>query len=197
MRERSECRATHTYHTLAIPYHHVYVRTRVSTNIISKRTRNTSTQVQLGNSWALLSVLKTSRYTTVPTRQRCLQRGSPPHTILASVWACTHNSACIASLRTVSVVVRVCGFHGWSSWLGTRSPGSGAVRVSSQLRAALLTRPPVSSQDKRDEVVLVVGVLRRFDRGVGLPAWCHCPGRHSAGSRTPRPRRGSTCCRAC
>jgi hypothetical protein len=42
------------------------------------------------------------------------------------------------------VVVRVCGFHGWSSWLGTTSPGSGAVTVSSQSRAALLTRPPVS-----------------------------------------------------
>jgi hypothetical protein len=30
-----------------------------------------------------------------------------------SIWACTRTSACIASLRTVSVVVRVCGFHGW------------------------------------------------------------------------------------
>ncbi len=39
-------------------------------------------------------------------------------------------SACIASLRTVSVVVRVCGFHGWSSWLGTCSPGSGAVSTN-------------------------------------------------------------------
>ena len=38
-------------------------------------------------------------------------------TILASMWACTRTSDCIASLRTVSVVVRVCGFHGWSSWL--------------------------------------------------------------------------------
>jgi hypothetical protein len=65
-------------------------------------------------------------------------------TILASVWACTRTSACIASLRTVSVVVLVCGFHRWSSWLGTCSPGSGAVRASSQSRAALLTRPPVS-----------------------------------------------------
>jgi hypothetical protein len=33
--------------------------------------------------------------------------------------ACTRHSACIASLRTVSVVVRACGFHGRSSWLGT------------------------------------------------------------------------------
>jgi hypothetical protein len=31
------------------------------------------------------------------------------------MWACTRTSACIASLRTVSVVVRACGFHGWSS----------------------------------------------------------------------------------
>ncbi len=33
-------------------------------------------------------------------------------TILASMWACTRTSACIASLRTISVVVRVCGTHG-------------------------------------------------------------------------------------
>ncbi len=33
-------------------------------------------------------------------------------TILASMWACTRTSACcIASLRTVSVVVRACGFR--------------------------------------------------------------------------------------
>jgi hypothetical protein len=46
------------------------------------------------------------------------------------MWACTHTSACIASLRTVSVVVRVCGFHGWSSWLGTCSPGRLRVNLS-------------------------------------------------------------------
>jgi hypothetical protein len=65
-------------------------------------------------------------------------------TILASMWACTRTSACIAciaSLRTVSAYAG--SFHGWSSWLGTCSPGSGAVRASSQSRAALLTRPPV------------------------------------------------------
>ncbi len=55
-----------------------------------------------------------------------------------------HRLPTCASLRTVSVVVRACGFHGWSSWLGTCSPCSGAVRASSQSRAALLTRPPVS-----------------------------------------------------
>ncbi len=80
-------------------------------------------------------------------------------TILASMWACTRS---IATLRTVSVVVRVCGFYGWSSWLGTCSPGSGAVRASSRIVDA-----STCLQDKRDEVVLV-GVLRRFDRGVGL-----------------------------
>jgi hypothetical protein len=50
---------------------------------------------------------------------------------------------------------------------------SGAVRASSQSRAALLTRPPTCLQDKRDEVVLV-GELRRFDRGVGLRRQSRC-----------------------
>ncbi len=49
---------------------HVYVPVYadVYNNIISKTTinRNTSFQVQQGNSWAL-SALKTARYTTVPT----------------------------------------------------------------------------------------------------------------------------------
>ncbi len=46
------------------------------------------------------------------------------------MWACTRTSACIASLRTVSVVVRVCGYvrtyvlimlcHKYSSYVRTR-----------------------------------------------------------------------------
>jgi hypothetical protein len=79
------------------------------------------------------------------------------------MWACTRTRACIASLRTVSVVVRACGFHlagHLLAWLGSRQsvePVTGRfVDTSTCL------------QDKRDEVVLV-GVLRRFDRGVGLP----------------------------
>jgi hypothetical protein len=138
-------RVARTYaRTMVLEYVHVYHVVRpYKYNIIFKTTTNSSTQTQRGNSWAL-SASKTSRYATVPTRQRGLQRGSPPQSSQASMWACTRTSACIASLRTVSVVVRVCGFHGWSSWLGTCSPGSGAIRVSSQSRSALLTRPPVS-----------------------------------------------------
>jgi hypothetical protein len=90
-----------------------------------------------------------------------------------SMWACTCTSACIASLRTVSLWssasagstgghVRVVVLAGHLlAWLGSRQ------RASSQSRAALLTRPPVSRINGMDEVVLV-GVLRRFDRGVGL-----------------------------
>jgi hypothetical protein len=50
-------------------------------------------------------------------------------------------SACIASLRTVSVVVRVCGFHGWSSWLGNARP----AREPSECRASRGPRPSVSA----------------------------------------------------
>jgi hypothetical protein len=110
--------ALHLYVLYVLVRTNMYTCTRVRTNKHYLKTtmailnRNTSTQVQRRNSWAL-----SARYTTVPT------------------------------LRTVSVVVRVCGFHGWSSWLGACSPGLGAVRVSSQSRAALLTRPPVSRMD--------------------------------------------------
>jgi hypothetical protein len=118
-------------------------------------------------------------------------------TILASMWACTRTSACIdslrtvsvvvpciASLRTVSVVVRACGFHGWSSWLGTCSPGSGAVRASSQSRAALLTRPPVS---RINGMKLSWSAYFAASPGVvPLPGGRHSAGAHHADVEDPR-----------
>ncbi len=113
-------------------------------------------------------------------------------TILATMWACTRTSACIASLRTVSVVVRAAGSTGGRpGWALAR-----LARKPSELEPVTGHFVDTSTclQDKRDEVVLV-GVLRRFDRG---RRQSRCPGRHSAGSRgTPRRRRGSACCRAC
>ncbi len=64
-------------------------------------------------------------------------------------------------------LVGVVSINDITVYYGSNSTAMGAVRASSQSRAALLTRPPACLQDKRDEVVLV-SVLRRFDRGVGL-----------------------------
>ena len=82
---------------------------------------------------------------------RCTVRvSSKTSTIATGKRACEATSACIASLRgTVSVVVRVCGFHGWSSCLGTCSPGSGAVRVSSQPVAGRFVDASTCLQDER------------------------------------------------
>ncbi len=88
------------------------------------------------------------------------------------MWACTRTSACIAPLRTVSVVVRAPGSApagstggrpGWASWVGW-ALGS---RQSIEPVTGRFVDTTTCLQDKRDEVVLV-GVLRRFDRGVSI-----------------------------
>ncbi len=59
-------------------------------------------------------------------------------TILASMWACTPASPTLAPLGRSQWSSAPAGPRGWSSWPGTCSRGSGAVRASSQSRAALL-----------------------------------------------------------
>jgi hypothetical protein len=90
---------------------------------------------------------------------RGLWTESPP--LSSPAWACTRPS-CIAFLRTVSVVARPpCGLRRLDGRL---------ARGRSQSVEPLAGRFVGSStrlQDEWDEVVLV-GVLRRFDRGVGL-----------------------------
>ncbi len=53
------------------------------------------------------------------------------------------------------------GSPGWSSWLGTCSPESGAVRASSQSRAAFVDAT-TCLQDKRDEVVYHGTMVRTY-----------------------------------
>jgi hypothetical protein len=92
-------------------------------------------------------------------------------TILASMWACTRHSACVASPsnssqdhRTIASsgrprlrVPRVVVLAGHLlAWLGSRQ--------SVEPVTGRFVDTTTCLQDKRDEVVLV-GVLRRFDRG--------------------------------
>ena len=88
-------------------------------------------------------------------------------TILASMWACTRTSACIASLTFLV---------GRSQWSSAPADSTGGRLGWALARLTRQSVEPVTGrfvdtttclQDERDEVVLV-GVLRRFDRGVGL-----------------------------
>jgi hypothetical protein len=94
-------------------------------------------------------------------------------------------SACIAKLRTVSVVVRPpCGLLGC---VRASSPGSGAVGVSSHSRALRFVDASTRLHNTLDEVVLF-GVLGRFDAALvsaASPGVVNCRGQRSAESRVP------------
>jgi hypothetical protein len=106
----------------------------------------------------------------ITVRQRCLQRGSPPQS----------SQAC-GPARATALASPPLGRSQWSS----APAGLRVVVLAGHLLAWLGSRQSVEPvtgrfvdtttclQDKRDEVVLV-GVLRRFDRGVGLRRMSRC-----------------------